>query len=37
MLMPPFELHRPTTVEEAIALAASLMKGTSFIHCNKQA
>jgi 4-hydroxybenzoyl-CoA reductase subunit beta len=31
MLMPPFELHRPGTVEEAIALAASLMNaGESF-------
>ena len=31
MLMPPFELHRPATVEEAIALAASLMNaGESF-------
>ncbi len=26
MLMPPFELHHPSSVEEAVALAASLMK-----------
>ena len=26
MLMPPFELHHPTSVEEAVALAASLMQ-----------
>lgn len=25
MLMPPFELHHPTTVAEAVELAASLM------------
>ena len=26
MLMPPFELHHPSTVEEAVALAASLLE-----------
>ena len=26
MLMPPFELHHPTTVAEAVELAASLME-----------
>ncbi len=26
MLMPPFELHHPTSVEEAVALAASLLE-----------
>jgi 4-hydroxybenzoyl-CoA reductase subunit beta len=31
MLMPPFELHHPTTVEEAVGLAAELMdKGEAF-------
>ena len=31
MLMPPFELHHPTTVEEAVAAAAALMeKGEAF-------
>ena len=31
MLMPPFELHHPATVEEACALAATLMEqGQSF-------
>ena len=26
MLMPPFELHHPSTVEEAVALASALME-----------
>ena len=31
MLMPPFELHHPVNVDEAVQLAASLMdKGEAF-------
>ena len=31
MLMPPFELHHPSSVEEAISMASSLVaKGEAF-------
>ncbi|HYC78205.1 MAG TPA: FAD binding domain-containing protein, partial [Planctomycetota bacterium] len=31
MILPPFELHRPTTVEEAVALKARYGKDADFV------
>ena len=30
MILPPFEYHRPTTIEEALAIVASLVRDAGF-------